>query len=670
MTTVIEKSVMTAQEYIKAIEQLQVWARLYYVNDTPIVSDATYDALFNAVVDAEEANPSLILPDSPTQRVGGERLAGFEVVKHKSPMLSLFNVFSDRELVDYFQKKNPTGGAIVGEPKLDGLAVSLIYENGRLVQASTRGDGIAGEGILENVKTIHSIPLSLPWFAPDRLEVRGEVIMRKHTLDRLNAKARRDGTKPLANCRNAAAGALRQLDPKKCAERSLDFFAYSAIDDSGSLGLTHSEQLNGLRDLGFPVSHLVTVLNDPADLIAYTRQIEEVRDDLNFCIDGIVYKLDDIGRQNELGSQSRYPNWAVARKLKAEERETTLIGVDFNVSPSGVLAPVGRLSPVQVGGVSVQNVTLHNIDEIERLGIAVGDTVSIARQADVIPSLRSMVAHGENRQIITMPTHCPCCGSPVVRDGAQAAYRCTGGSKCSAQVVGAIQRFVGKDFLDVDGLGDSLVSRLYQAGMIRSVVDLFNLDFVRVSLLPGMGVRSTLKLKDGLMGCKQTELHRVLAGLNIREIGRSASRALAAHFNNDLNLILGASREELNAVELFGPKMSELAYEGFRDPANLDVLTGLVNAGVCWDAPVQVSAAADLPLAGETWVVTGSFDGYTRTDIQRILTAKGAKISGSVSKNTTCLAAGNAAGSKLEKGKKLGIKIVEQEALFALLDLT
>lgn len=654
------------QSYSESVTLLRQWAVAYYVNDNPEVSDASYDELFNTVRAFEAANPELIDPNSPTQKVGGDRLDGFEEAVHFHPMLSLNNVYSTDELASFVRKTGVSEWA--AEVKLDGLAVSLRYENGKLVRGATRGDGASGENCTANIRTILTIPAELPAGAPKSLEVRGEIIMRNSTFKRLNDAARASGGKVLANPRNAAAGALRQLDPKKCADRSLDFIAYSVVEGGDELGETHSEQMSGIAALGFPVSDLSKVLN-PSELGGYVALIEDKRADLPIAIDGIVFKANKIADQKLLGVQSRAPRYAIAYKLAAEERETTLIDVSFQVGISGILTPVGRLSPVYVGGVTVSNVTLHNMDHVRKLGVRIGDTALISRRGDVIPALERLVFSPSDAVDIVMPSTCPVCDSPVEQERGAVAYRCTGGSACEAQAVGIIQRFVSRDFLDIDGCGDKLVEILYKNGLVSTVVDLFHLRMEQVASLEGMGALSAKKFIAGVNEAKATELNRLLAGLNIREVGRSASKALCKHFNYDLDTILNADRDELRKVELFGDVMADLAFAGFRDPKNIEILNGLIEAGVVWGNPLNTELTGSLPLDGETWVITGSFDGHSRGDLSKALEALGCRMSGSVSKNTTVVCAGSAAGSKLDKAKKLGIKIVGQQELFDLLSL-
>lgn len=639
---------------------LMDWAKAYYVDDSPVVSDATYDEAFSRLLELEALHPDLINPNSPTQRVGGERLSGFSEITHEQPMLSLDNCFDDAGLLDFADKACVDDFA--GEPKLDGLAISLFYRDGELVYAATRGDGLVGEDVTANVKTIHRVPVRLTNGAhTGDLEVRGEIIMRRSALKRLNAL----GGKTYANCRNAAAGALRQLDPKKTAKRPLDFFAYSIGVHTHPMGHTQTEVMESLSKLGFPVNPLSRQLTR-SQLSDYILELESVRDTLDYPIDGVVIKVNNLATQSLLGVKSRTPRWAIARKLAAEERETTLESVDFQVGPSGALTPVARLKPVQVGGVTVSNATLHNMSEVLRLNIAVGDTLMVARNGDVVPGIQYVLDRPAGRQKIVMPSNCPVCGSAVERQEDMVKFFCTGGSSCAAQAVGLIQRAAGRDFLDIEGLGDTLVQQLYDSGMISTLPDLFDLDFDAVAALPGMGAKSSQALKRGLEKCKDTTLNRLIASLNIREIGRTACAELAKHFQDDLGAILGASEGDFASVKDFGPVMARSAHEGFSSPRNKELLKRMVGAGVKW--PVRdLTPPANAPLAGQVWVITGVFTTMSRSDIKSALEANGAKVSGSVSSKTTALVAGDKAGSKLSKANELGVRVVDEGELAALL---
>lgn len=655
--------------YQGKVALLKQYATAYYRDDNPIVSDSTYDALFREVAEIESKIPELIDLNSPTQRVGGERLSTLGEVEHAVPMLSLDNAFSDDELVDFFSKIVGPDDQIAAEPKLDGLALSLVYRGGELAYAATRGDGLVGEDVTHCARLIGSIPLALPEGAyPDLLEVRGEVFMRHHIFERLNKQAARERRKPLANCRNAAAGVMRKLDPKEAAKRPLDFYAYSLVRAEGGYRVdatSHSQQLSYLEEIGFPVSPHREVMTI-AELPKYVEKLEAARDSLGLDVDGLVFKFNALSRQQELGSRSRVPRWAIARKFPAQQRETVVEEVVWQVGATGAVTPVAKVAPVHVGGVTVTSATLHNMDHIAAMDIAVGDTALCERRGDVVPALSSVMVRPDDRKPITLPDGCPVCSSPLAKEDGQSIYRCTGGARCDAQAVAIMQQYIGRAYLDIDGAGEKLIEQLFEAGMISNIVDLYRLDRDAVAALPGMGAKSADKLMAGLEASKKTTLPRILSGLSIREVGKSASVTLADHFGHDLDRILAASEAELREVELFGPIMAKLAYEGFRDPVNLEILRGLIEVGLTWEVPATRSAE-EQPLMGQTWVITGTFAGRSRDDIKAGLTALGAKVSGSISGRTTALAAGEAAGSKKDKALKLGVRVVDEAELNALI---
>lgn len=652
--------------YPKAVSILREWAIAYYVNDDPVVPDSEYDELYKVVQAIEATRPDLIDLDSPTQKVGGDRLDCFDEAIHDSPMLSLDNVFSTDELNAFTAKTGVESWA--AEVKLDGLAISLRYVDGLLVRGATRGDGLIGEDVTANIRTIHSIPNNLPAGAPRILEVRGEVIMRNATFNRLNEQASKAGQKLLKNPRNSAAGALRQLDSKLCAKRNLDFFAYSVAEGGEELGSTHFEQMSALKSLGIPVNDLTQVLSRH-ELSSFVEKIASMRDSLGYCIDGLVFKADSIKEQILLGKHSRAPRYAIAYKLPAEERPTELIGCDFTVGALGAITPVARLKPVFVGGVTVSNATLHNMDHIEKHGFKIGDTLMISRRGDVIPAAEYVISSPESAVPIVMPSSCPVCSAPVVKEEGYKTHRCTGGASCPAQSVRIMQRFVSRKLFDVDGCGDGLIQKLYDAGMAKTVVDLFHITEEQVASLEGEGKVSADNFVKGIQAAKQTELHKFLASLCIRELGRSDSKSLCEHFNYDLNAILNASRSELMDVKGFAEVMAVSAFNGFRDSAILETINGLINAGVTWTVNRVPVDSSELPLSGQTCVLTGTFTGYAREDLKIKLEALGCKMTGSISKNTDVLYAGSGAGSKLEKAHKLGVRVVGEEELFQILGL-
>ena len=664
-------SVSPEQTMADLADQLIQWAKEYYLHDAPTVCDQKYDRSFRELQQLEKQHPEYINPNAPTQRVGAGRLPSFAEVRHASPMLSLNNALDMQELEKFVAGTKEQEW--VAEPKIDGLALSLYYVDGKLAYAATRGDGLSGEEVTHNAKTIQNIPIQLSGpLIPARLEVRGEVFMRKSTLARLNSKP--GSERKFANCRNAAAGTMRQLDPAKAMRRPLDFFAYSIAECSGlpagfSTSPTeeyHSTALSYLKKIGFQVNEHAKALAS-SEMERYCRELSALRDDLDYDIDGIVFKVNSLRSQATLGALSRAPRWAIAYKFPPQRRETTLNAVDFQVGSSGTLTPVARLEPISLGGVTVSNATLHNMEEIDRLGLAIGDTVVVSRAADVIPKVSEVSHRPGNRIPIVMPVTCPSCSSPVVKVASQVAYRCTGGSACPAQSVALIKRFARRDLMDIDGLGERLIEQLYEAGLIQRPSDLYHLRFDTVASLPGMGEKSAEKLKQGIEASKETTLAKVLAAQHIREVGRSACRELTKHFNNDLDAILSATRDELLSVELFGPVMADLAYEAFRDIDTLDEINRLRLAGVRWPEggqPVSDSGS----LNGEVWVLTGTFNTMTRTEAEALLTAKGCRIASSVSKKVTTVCAGAKAGTKLAKAEKLCIKVVDEGHLLSVLE--
>lgn len=671
MNTALKMDTTSVQQEMNSLSaRLIQWAKEYYTLDAPTVCDRKYDTEFNALLALEKDFPEFINPNSPTQRVGGDRLDGFVQIRHKIPMLSLNNAYSDDEQASFFEKAGISPESdIMAEPKLDGLAISLYYVNRELAYAATRGDGQIGEDVTHNIKTIHSIPVVLDSSAPDILEVRGEVVMQKHIFNKLNATAATSNgeQRTFANCRNAAAGTLRQLDPAKAAKRPLDFYAYGVAESSEALPTTQSSRLDFIKALGFPI-HTTAKKITLSEIGAYAADIYSKREGLNVDVDGVVFKVDLIADQDRLGFQSRAPKWAIARKFPADAQETTLEACDWQVGASGTLTPVARLAPVQVGGVTISNATLHNLPEVRRLGLAIGDTVLVARAADVIPKVTAVCARPDNRRAIEAPSHCPACASPVRQIEGQVAFKCTGGSACSAQAIAMIKRFARRDIMDIDGLGEKLVEQLYDAGYIKTPSDLYYLCYHAVAELPGMGKKSADKLKKGIVASRASSLGKVLASFNIREVGRSACRELAKHFNNDIKAIMAASLEELLEVELFGPVMAEIAYTTFRTEAFQKELDRLRFGGVQWMETVSVpDSNTQQSLAGEVWVLTGTFSSMTRSEAEAKLAAKGCRIASGVSKNVTTLCAGAKAGSKLAKAEKLGITVVDEDHLMSVL---
>ncbi|QYJ87518.1 NAD-dependent DNA ligase LigA [Shewanella mesophila] len=647
----------------------------YYVDDAPSVPDAEYDRLMRRLQALEAQYPELALADSPTKRVGGEALAKFEQVTHLKPMLSLDNVFSEEEFNAFHKRvsdKTTASPQFCCEPKLDGLAVSILYRDGQFERAATRGDGAVGEDITENVRTIKSIPLSLRGDNyPPLLEVRGEVFMPKAAFEAVNDKARQKGEKLFVNPRNAAAGSLRQLDSKITASRSLAFYAYAlgvVEPESWSLAPSHYDQLMQLKSWGFPVSSEVKVCDNIPAVLAYYQDILERRAALAYEIDGVVLKVNDISQQKTLGFVARAPRWATAYKFPAQEEITLLEGVDFQVGRTGAVTPVARLKPVFVGGVTVSNATLHNADEIARLGVQIGDSVIIRRAGDVIPQIVAVVAdkRPNDAQPILFPTACPVCGSDVERIEGEAVARCSGGLFCEAQRKEAIKHFASRKALNIDGMGDKVVEQMIDKELIESPADLFKVTASALTMLERMGLKSANNLVAAIEDAKQTTFARFLYSLGIREVGEATAANLANYFKT-LDRLIQADAEDFIKVDDVGVIVAQHLVHFFAQPHNLEVVEGLINAGVHWPAIEEVAEEA-LSLKGQTWVLTGTLTQLNRNDAKAQLQALGAKVAGSVSKNTDCVVAGEAAGSKLTKAQELGVKVIDEAQLLALLN--
>ncbi|MFC1503262.1 NAD-dependent DNA ligase LigA [Pseudomonadota bacterium] len=660
------------QQQLAALrEQLAYHGYRYYVEDNPEIPDAEYDRMMQQLLVLEAEHPQLITVDSPSQRVGGTPLDGFTQVKHELPMLSLDNAFNDEEL-QAFEKRVQDRLISAGklsyccEPKLDGLAVSLMYENGVLVQAATRGDGSTGENITTNVRTIRSIPLKLRgegW--PPRLEVRGEVFMPKKGFDALNVLAQEKGEKPFANPRNAAAGSLRQLDPKVTATRPLSFYAYSVgVVEGLELAPSQYARLVQLKGWGIPMCPEIRQLDTLNDVIAYYQDIGQRRQDLAYEIDGVVIKVDDVETQEQLGFVARAPRWAIAYKFPAQEEMTVLNNVEFQVGRTGAITPVAKLEPVFVGGVTVSNASLHNADEVARLGVMVGDTVIIRRAGDVIPQVVSVVEsrRPENAEPIVFPTECPVCQSKVERVDGEVVARCSGGLFCQAQRKEALKHFVSRKALDVDGCGEKVIEQLVDREMVSTPADLFKLSAGVVTVLERMGPKSAQKLIDSLNQSKLTTLSRFLYSLGIREVGEATAANLANHFET-LEAIVAATKEQLILVPDVGDIVAEHLFNFFREPHNMEVIADLRAVGIHWPAIEKPDADIKLPLDGKVVVLTGSLSQLTRSDAKAALQSLGAKVTGSVSKKTDLLVAGEAAGSKLAKAQELDIEIWDEQTL-------
>ena len=667
------------ESIIQQINQLRTSLRhhehLYHVLDAPEIPDAEYDRLMQQLRELEAQHPELITSDSPTQRVGAAPLDAFEQVKHEVPMLSLDNVFDeesylafDKRVHDRLKRAEPL--TFCCELKLDGLAVSLLYEDGELVRAATRGDGTTGENITANVRTIRAIPLRLHGDnIPRRVEVRGEVFMPLAGFEQLNDEARRKGGKVFANPRNAAAGSLRQLDPRITAKRPLTFFCYGVgLLEGGELPRSHIQRLMQFKAWGLPVSDRVKLCTGSEQVIAFYRQVEQDRGGLGFDIDGVVIKVDSLDLQEQLGFVARAPRWATAFKFPAQEQITQVREVEFQVGRTGAITPVARLEPVQVAGVIVSNATLHNADEIERLGLRIGDTVIVRRAGDVIPQVVGVVMdqRPQDAKEITFPEHCPVCGSDIERVEGEAVARCTGGLFCAAQRKEALKHFVSRRALDVDGMGDKIIEQLVEKQYVENPADLFTLTAGKLTGLDRMGPKSAQNLIVALEKAKQTTFARFLYALGIREVGEATAANLAAHFRN-LESLRAADIEALKSVPDVGEVVAKHVVNFLGEEHNQKVIEALEKV-ITWPEPQQIIAEEiDSPFAGKTVVLTGSLTILSRDEAKDRLAALGAKVSGSVSKKTDLVIAGEAAGSKLAKAQELGITVIDEAEMIRLL---
>ncbi|WP_262488892.1 NAD-dependent DNA ligase LigA [Halomonas sp. ANAO-440] len=690
----------------------------YYVLDEPRMTDADYDRRLRRLQELEEAYPKLVRPDSPTQRVGAAPAEGFPKVAHAVPMLSLNNAFAEAELKAFVKRlgdrleRDGDELAFCCEPKLDGAAVSLVYERGQLTSGVTRGDGRTGEGITSNLKTLKSIPQKLrgkEW--PERLEVRGEVTMRHAEFEAMNDKAREEGGKVFANPRNAAAGSLRQLDPRITATRPLEFTAYQLVQEMASLANidtpTHSEQMSLLREWGFRVNPEFKVVKGACGVIDYCRDLGERRDALGYDIDGAVIKVDNLRLQRELGFVARAPRWAIAYKYPAQEKQTTLKDVKWQVGRTGALTPVAKLEPVEVGGVTVSNATLHNMGEILRLGLRIGDVVNVYRAGDVIPkvvrkvspsrdisrnlqrrgtslrrqgpslrrsrpALRRWLKHGSRKppviaglMRITSPSRCPVCHSQIERLKGVAVARCSGGLYCSAQRREALKHFASRRAMDIDGLGEKLIDQLVELDWVKTPADLFRLKAEDLATLPRMAQKSSDNLVAALEKAKQTTLPRFIFALGIREVGEATAANLARHFGT-LDALMEAEVADLEAVEDVGPVVASHVYTFFRQPHNRETIEELRSLGLTWKE--EVVGDRPQPLAGQTWVLTGTLESMTRDEGKERLQALGAKVAGSVSKKTAAVVAGPGAGSKLAKAEQMGVPVLDEQGFLERLE--
>ena len=685
---------------IKALrDQLNHWAHQYYVQDAPTVPDAEYDRAYRELQALEAAHPGLITPDSPTQRVIGAVMDGLAPVRHAVPMLSIHTetdteatgaqAFDARVRRELGLSDADPAIEYVAEPKFDGLAMSLRYENGRLVQAATRGDGEVGEDVTHNVRTIRQIPLTLPEGVPPLLEVRGEVYMRRADFDALNERQREQGGKTFVNPRNAAAGAVRQLDSGITAQRPLSFFAYGlgAITppaEGGPVFRTHYEMLQTLKSWGFPVAAQVQIAQGATELVAFHQQVGASRDALPYDIDGVVYKVNSLQLQRDLGFKTREPRWAVAHKYPAQEMATRIEGIDVQVGRTGKLTPVARLAPVFVGGVTVTNATLHNLFEIRKKGVRVGDQVIVRRAGDVIPEVVGVmppegaglalgrpggIAVPGHRTVYVpnfkMPKTCPVCGSDVVREKGEANHRCTGGLFCPAQRKEAILHFAARRAMDIEGLGDKLVDQLVDANVIRTLPDLYRLGLTSLIALDRMAEKSAQNVLAALEKSKQTTLPRFLFGLGLRHVGEATAKDLARHFGT-LDAIMDASVEQLLQVPDVGPVVARSLHTFFQQPHNREVVEQLRACGVTWPEGAPAERAPQV-LAGKTVVLTGTLPTLSRDAAKDMLEAAGAKVAGSVSKKTSYVVAGEDAGSKLARAQELGVPVLDEAGMLALL---
>lgn len=644
----------------------------YYVLDAPSITDAEYDQLYQALKKLEAAHPELITPDSPTQRVGGAALKEFGEVKHGVSMLSLDNAFTEEDLDDFDQRIRDRLHAhepiqYTCEPKLDGLAINLRYEHGRFVQAATRGDGFTGEDVTENVRTIAMVPLQLRGHAfPAVLDVRGEVFMSKQGFMQLNEAAQQKGEKQFANPRNAAAGSLRQLDSKITASRPLEMYCYGLGLVQGFDGPnTHLAWMNQLKEWGLRVSPLLELAEGPKACLAYYERINQQRDRLPYEIDGVVYKVNSLALQDKLGFVSKAPRWAIAHKFPAEEVYTVIEAVEFQVGRTGAITPVARLKPVYVHGVTVSNATLHNMDEVKRKDIHVGDTVIVRRAGDVIPEVVGAIPERRPRDAkkIHLPKRCPVCDSEIELIPGEAIARCTGGLVCSAQQKEAIKHFSSRRAMDIEGLGDKLSDQLVEAGLLQSVADIYTLNKHELMALPRMGEKSAQNLLDEIDKSRHTTFPRFLYALGIREVGEATAKALASHFKT-LEALQAATLETLQHVPDVGPVVAEHIVHFFHEAHNRAVITKLMKANLHWDAMPETQ---NQPLAGQTFVLTGTLTTLSRDEAKAKLEALGAKVAGSVSAKTHCVVAGAEAGSKLTKAQALGVKVIDEEAFLTLL---
>ncbi len=651
----------------KKIEELREKLRhheyLYYVLDAPEISDAQYDALMREMEALEKAHPELITPDSPSQRVGGKPREGFVKVPHSSPMLSLDNAVGEEELRDFHRRvqgllRDGESYAYVAELKMDGVSMAVHYQHGKLAGALTRGDGVVGEDVTENARTIRSIPLQLKGFHGNR-EVRGEVVLNKKAFEKMNAEQEAQGLRLFANPRNAAAGSLRVLDPAITASRQLEYFTYFLFVDGAPVHKTQWEALEDLKRLGFKVNPNSHRFEDIEKLVAFCKGWEEKRDTLPFEIDGVVIKIDSVEQQNRLGWTAKAPRWAIAYKFAARQEETLLESIEVNVGRTGAVTPWARLKPVNIGGVTVSRATLHNEDEIERLGVQGGDTVLVERAGDVIPKVVRVVRQGQHRVPFRMPKHCPVCGGEVVRSEGEAISRCIN-TNCPARLKESVLHFAARGVMDIDGMGEALVNQLVEGGLVKSVADLYKLKIEDLLELERMGKKSAEKLLANIESSRKQPLPRILNALGIPFVGERTAQFLADAFG-DLDKIAQADEGELQRAEEVGPKVSQSIHKFFHEKRNLDLIARLREEGLAFQ--YQPKRRTGGPLTGLTFVLTGTLPSLSREEATHLIEEAGGKVSGSVSRKTSYVLAGADPGSKLDKARELGVKVIGEDAL-------
>jgi len=655
------------------IEKISTFDYQYYVLDNPSISDFEYDKIFRSLVDLENENPELIRPDSPSQRVGGKALDAFESVIHRQAMLSLNNAFDEDELIAFDKRiKDDIGIDEVEyavEPKFDGLAITLTYENGIFVQGATRGDGYTGENVTHNLKTIRSIPTKLNYIHPPKLlEVRGEVLMLKKDFELLNQKQESLGEKQFANPRNAAAGSLRQLDPRITATRPLTFFSYGLGVCEPNLNLkTHTQTIQLLKQFNLPISDLSTSVKGVKGLQSFYDKVSKLRNALAYDIDGVVYKVNSFNYQNELGFVSRAPRWAIAHKFPAEEALTEILDINVQVGRTGAITPVARLKPVFVGGVTVTNATLHNEDEMTRKDVHIGDIVSVRRAGDVIPEIVRVLINKRPKTIkkFRMPTECPECGSALVRIDDEAIIRCSGGLVCPAQQKQSIIHFASRKAMDIEGLGDKSVEQLVTVGLIHELPDIFKLKLEQLINLDRMAEKSSRNLLDAIEKSKSTSLPRFIYALGIRNVGESTAKDLAG-FYGDLDEIMKQTEESLQIVPDIGPTVAKSISDFFRQTKSREVINSLIGLGVHWPK-YDIKKSSSGIFATKTFVLTGTLPSMSREEAKSIIEMNGGKVVGSVSKKTDYIVAGSDAGSKLTTAQELGLKIISQQELLKLI---